>query len=94
MAGLSEETGVQLVQELGRLTGKVGAFIDNQNLVNKTFADKIEAQDEALDAVKSDINGYKKLVRGLVFGIGLGGTSLGAAITKWASTGGVIDKLQ
>lgn len=82
MTGLSEETATALISQLGELTGSVKAHIENQKVINGNVAAVLEKQDEKVDDVANEVSGFKKTVRGIVIGVGLGGTSLGAAVMK------------
>lgn len=90
MAGLSEQTARDLIHKIGQLDGTVRGHIETQKEFNKSVVGRLEKQDEKIDLVEDDISGYKKLVRGVIIGVGLGGTSIGAALMKAA---GVVEKV-
>jgi len=81
---LTEETARDLIHKIGDLNGSVRAHIETQKEFNAACLARLGKQDEKINAVEDEITGWKKTVRGVIIGVGLGGTSLGAALMKVA----------
>lgn len=73
----------ELTAQVSELTGTVRTYMEGQSVLNRSFAENFRNHEADIDSLKED----RSKLKGLMFGLGLGGTSIGAALMKLFGAG-------